>query len=543
MSGKLVNPTRRACLVAIAVGAGWALGMPSAIADTRSETLRYVTGGTVNSLDPTMPGSSRESFALGMSTYDRLVAYGTKDLGGKAVFDIDKLRGELAESFEVSPDGLKIIFHLRPDAKFQDGTPVTAADVKWSLDRAVTANSLAKSQLLTGSMTSPDQFKVIDDHTFEVTLPKPDKLAVPNLGTAFAVIYNSKLAKAHATEDDPWAQKWLKENTAGSGAFVIKTFKPGEQVLADANPTWNRGVGGRGAQFKHLIVQTVPEAATRANLVERGDADIVIDLQPSDAMSLETKGKLKVISTPQYNMVPFIVFNNNIPPFDNVEVRKAIAYALPYEAMFKAAVFGRGTPLWGATWPEGRAPSAQYPIAQPISTDLEKAKQYLARAGLPNGFSTTFSFGVGQATVGEPIAALVKESLAKIGITVDIQKLPDAQMSTMVNDKKLPFFIESNAAWLPRTDYFYRYSYTGKTRWNYSGLDDKEINTLSQDARFEPDDAKYAEMCRELNTRAFELMPVIPLWQQAQDAVMTPSLDGYIYQFHRYVDFRDLRRK
>src|SRR3954449_10274477 len=161
------------------------LAAPAAQAQSRAETLRYVTGATVNTLDPNIPGSTRESFALSMSTYDRLVAFGRKQLNGKWVFDLDKITGELAESYDVSPDGLKLTFRLRKDAKFQDGSPVTAEDVKWSLDRCVTAPILGKAQLLTGSLTSADQFKVIDPLTIEVTLPKPDKLALPNLATVY----------------------------------------------------------------------------------------------------------------------------------------------------------------------------------------------------------------------------------------------------------------------------------------------------------------------------------------------------------------------
>src|SRR5947207_6475013 len=126
---------------------------------SRAETLRYVTGASVNTLDPNVPGTTREAFAVSLSTYDRLVSFGRKQLNGKSVFDLDKITGELAESYDVSPDGLKIIFHLRKDAKFQDGAPVTADDVKWSLDRCVTAPILGKAQLLTGSLTSTDQFK------------------------------------------------------------------------------------------------------------------------------------------------------------------------------------------------------------------------------------------------------------------------------------------------------------------------------------------------------------------------------------------------
>src|SRR5246127_2050628 len=370
-------------------------------AQARAETLRYVTGASVNTLDPNVPGTTREAFAVSLSTYDRLVSFGRKQLNGKWVFDLDKITGEIAESYDVSPDRLKITFHLRKDARFQDGTPVTAEDVKWSLDRAVTAPVLGKAQLLTGSLTSADQFKVIDPLTFEVTLPKPDKLALPNLATVYPIIINSKLAKDHATADDPWAMAWLKENEAGSGAYIVETFKPGEQVIARRNEAWNRGSPDKPAFFKRLIIQSVPEPATRANLVERGDADLVIDLQASDVQALEAKGKLKVISTPQYNAVTFISMNNKIPPFDNVNVRRAIAYALPYDDMFKAALFGRGAPLFGASWAEGRAPGGAYPIPQPVKLDLDKARAYLKEAGMAEGFSTTFSFNVGQASTGE----------------------------------------------------------------------------------------------------------------------------------------------
>jgi peptide/nickel transport system substrate-binding protein len=512
-------------------------------AQTRAETLRYVTGASVNTLDPNVPGSTRESFAVSLSTYDRLVSFGRKQLNGKWVFDLDKITGELAESYDVSPDAMKITFHLRKDAKFQDGSPVTAEDVKWSLDRAVTAPVLGKAQLLTGSMTSADQFKVIDPLTFEVTLPQPDKLALPNLATVYPIIINSKVAKANATADDPWAINWLKEHTAGSGAYIIETFKPGEQVIMKRNEAWNRGTPEKSAFFKRVIVQSVPEPATRANLVERGDADIVVDLQASDVQSLEAKGTLKVISTPQYNSVTFISMNNAIPPFDNVNVRRAIAYALPYDDMFKAALFGRGTPLFGATWADGKPMTGSYPFPQPLKLDLDKAREYLKAAGMPDGFATTFSFNVGQASTAEPMAALVKEALGKIGIKVDIQKMPDAQMSTQINEKKLPFFTEGIVAWLPSTDYFYRNFYTGDQRWNYSSIKNDELTAIAQEARFEPDKVKYDQDGLKLNAIHFAEMPQIPLWQPAQDAVMATSIDGYTYQFHRQVDYRDLSRK
>ncbi len=150
-----VTGSRR--LVSVVAAIAFSLAAGSAQAQTRAETLRYVTGASVNTLEPNIPGSTRESFGLSLSTYDRLVSFGRKQLNGKWVFDLDKITGELAETYDISPDRLKLTFHLRKDAKFQDGTPVTAEDVKWSLDRAVTAPILGKAQLLTGSLTSADE--------------------------------------------------------------------------------------------------------------------------------------------------------------------------------------------------------------------------------------------------------------------------------------------------------------------------------------------------------------------------------------------------
>jgi peptide/nickel transport system substrate-binding protein len=116
-------------------------------------------------------------------------------------------------------------------------------------------------------------------------------------------------------------------------------------------------------------------------------------------------------------------------------------------------------------------------------------------------------------------------------------------MSTQINEKKLPFFTEGIVAWLPSSDYFYRNFYTGNQRWNYSSINNAELTAIAQEARFEPDKARYEEDGKKLNAIHFAEMPQIPLWQPSQDAVMAASLDGYTYQFHRQVDYRDLRRK
>ena len=193
-----------------------------------------------------------------------------------------------------------ITIALRPDATWHDGSPVTAEDIKWSLDRAVSAKSLAPPQLSTGSLTSPDQFKIVDAHTLTVSLDKPDRLALANLCVCYATMINSKLAKQHATAEDPWAMEWMKTNTAASGAYIVESHKPGESTTLRRNEKWT-GADGKLPAFRRIIIQTVPEPATRANLIERGDADLAIDLAASDIPSIEKSAKSKVASIPQTN--------------------------------------------------------------------------------------------------------------------------------------------------------------------------------------------------------------------------------------------------
>jgi peptide/nickel transport system substrate-binding protein len=352
---------------------------------------------------------------------------------------------------------------------------------------------------------------------------------------------NSKLAKQHATADDPWALEWLKSNSAAGGAYIVESFKPGESVIIRRNDAWKGSATGALPFFRRVIIQTVPEPATRANLVEKGDADLSIDLAASDIPTMEKSAKVKVVSVPQTNGFTHISMNTRKAPFDNVKVRQAVAAALPYEDMFKAALFGRGRPLFGADW-SGQPPDSLFPQPMPLKTDLARAKQLLGEAGLPEGFKTSFAFSTGQAATAEPVAALLKESLGKIGIDVEIQKKPDAEFNTMESDKSLGFFTDGATAWLPATYYYFYLYFTRDQRWNFASWKNTDIEQLSAAARFELDKAKYDEDCKKMIEIFAGNVPLIMLWQPNHDAVMAGNIDGYTYQFYRQADFRALKR-
>ena len=532
---------KRRTVLAGASGAAVLSGMPGlASAQSRAQTLRYVTGNTINTLDTTMPGATRESFGLSMNVYDRLFTFGRKRLGEDWTFDPDTIRPELARGYSISPDKKVITVTLREDATWHDGSPVTAEDVKWSLDRAVSAKSLAPPQLSTGSLTRPDQFRITDPHTLTVTLDRPDRLALANLCVPYAIMVNSKLARAHATAEDPWAMEWMKANTAAGGAYIVESHKPGETTIIRRNEKWVGGANGL-AFFRRVIIQTVPEPATRANLLDRGDADLCIDMAASDIATLSHSAKAKVASIPQSNGFTHVTMNTQVAPFDNLKVRQAVAAALPYSDMFKAAIFSHGKTLFDATW-SGQPPGPGFPQPIPNRTDLARAKQLLAEAGMPQGFSTTFAFSSGQSATAQPLAALLKESLGKVGIQVEIQNKPDAEFNTLEADKKMPFYTDAATAWLPYTYYFFYLYFTRDQRWNFAAWNSPEMVTLTEDARYQTDPAKYDADCLRMIELFTEQTPLVMLWQPNQDAVMAKSVQGYTYQFYRQADFRDLRR-
>ncbi|MBO1073456.1 ABC transporter substrate-binding protein [Roseomonas marmotae] len=506
-------------------------------AQSRAESLRVLTEAGPNSFDPIGIGVNRYAIGVHWNAYDRLVRFGTKARpDGTLYYDYFTIEGELAERFEVSEEGTGITFFLRPDATFHDGSPVTAEDVKWSLDRVVSM-PIGRPQFATGSMTSPDQFTVIDAHTIRVTTPRPDRFTLPNLAATFPVIFNSRMARAHATPTDPWASDWLRTHVAGGGAFRLENHQPGQSVMLSRFDDWKSGpLPG----FRRVLWQVVPNAQSRRISLERGDADVAQDLLPQDAVSMAQEGQVKVVGAPMAGAFHFIGMNSQKPPFDKVKVRQAIAHALPYRQMFEAALFRRGQPLFGGR-PDG-ADGTLFPQPLGYDTDPARARALLAEAGFPDGFETSFSFELSLATVAEPVSLLVQEALGRIGIKVTIDKVPGGQMGTLLERKELPFFYESSAAFLSAPDYFFRIFYHGSTRWNFGSYHNEEFRTLVERSRYETDEAAYDADVRRMIALAKQDVPIILLWQPALDTGMQKNVEGYKYLFHRMLDMRTLKR-
>ena len=509
--------------------------VPDRLSD-RADTLRVLSEAGPNAFDPIALGANRNAIQVHWNTYDRLLRFGTRLLpDGTPVSDYFSIEGALAERFELTDGGRVITLHLREGVRFHDGAPVTAADVKWSLDRVV-ASPIGRAQFATGSMTAPEQFLVLDDRTVRITAQRPDRFTLPNLAGTFPVIINSEAARAHATPSDPFASGWLRSNVAGGGPYRLDGYTPGQSVAFSRFEDWACGVQ---PGFRRVLWQVAPAAQTRRALLERGDADLVQDLPPQDVAALSALPGLQVVGAPVPGAFQFIGMNTKAPPFDDVRVRQAVGYALPYQAMFEAALFARGRPLFGPV--PGQAESA---FPQPLGyvTDPARARALLVEAGHAHGFPATLTFELSLATVAEPAALLVQEALGRVGIRLQIEKVPAGQMGALLDRKSVPLFFEGSIAFFNDPDYFFRVFYDGPTRWNFGSYDNPEMAALVAQTRFETDAAQYAAQVQRMIALARRDVPILPLWQPSLDVGMLRTVSGYACQFHRQLDFRTLRR-
>lgn len=508
----------------------------SALAATPKDTLVIVSEQGPNGLDTMVPTANDHSRMVVWQVYDRLVSHGEKKLSdGTVSYDAKVMTPELAERWDISPDNKVYTFYLRKDATFHDGTPVTAKDVKWSFDRALAAGGFPAVQMAASSFDSPGRFSVVDDHTFRITLDKPNKLVMPNLTVPVPVIINSTLARKNATADDPWAFEWVQRNDAGGGAYKIESWTPGQQTIFARFDAWK---SGPMPKLKKVIYRQIASAGTRRALIEKGDVDISVGLPPKDYADLAKLGKIKIIGVPVQNDLVFVDMNTKIKPFDNPKVREAISYAIPYKEILATALYGRGVLMADGKKPYG----AGWPVPITHVTDLAKAKALLAEAGLPNGFKTTLSYDLGEATVREPTAILIQESLKKIGVELTLEKVPGSNWFAQMASKSMPMVIAEFYGWLDFPEYFFFWNFDGKNNavFNTANYTNAALDVQIETARFAADDKVYKEALTSMVGIVMAELPRVPLYTRFADYAMQPNVKGFEYWFHTHPDFRKL---
>jgi peptide/nickel transport system substrate-binding protein len=431
----------------------------------------------------------------------QLVANDSGELIGQSTFE-----GAVAESYEVSDDGTVFTFHIRPDAMFADGAPITAQDYHYTIDRALNGTGYIGLLAPFMALESIDQVEVVDDQTLVVTTSRPAALTETILAFQVFGAYSQATAEANATADDPWADTWHSTNSNSSGPYSITTWESGVQYVFEPNPNYWRGADW--FQNSGVVFRVVPDASTREQLIRAGDVDVALGLPYSSLADLDADPNIVVHSIPT-TRIYYLGMNVNSPPFDNQQVRQAVSMAIPYDAIVENVIYGYGS-----------QPTSPIPEGMEGHTDefwtygdatVEEATALLAEAGFPDGFDIELTVPQeDQARVDA--ATWVQSGLAEIGVNVTINAVPTAEFSELINSHELPFFIQEWYSW--GNDPFYQLTWNFKCGAfpNFVNYCNEDLDALIDAGTFSRDPAERADLAA-----------------QAQELLVNEAVWAYLY--------------
>lgn len=360
--------------------------------------LKYASSANITTWDPIASFSTEAAYMANM--YEQLLRVNPPGSS-------EPYTPLLAESWEKSNDGLVWTFHLRPNVKFHDGEPMNA-------DAVVKSIMLAKEKAGASFIWLPlSTVEAVDDLTVKFTLSYAQPLELI-VGSEYAAYIVSPKALDAAAADENY---WSAGVDAGTGPYMIESYAADQELVLTQFPDyWG---GWQAGQYEKVLVQFVPEATTRQQMMESGDADIVTTIPGDSYASFQNNPDYTVTIEPAlFNYTAF--FNTMRPPLDDPKVRQALSYAVPYEDIINIGASGRGTQS------RGTAPNGVFPYSTDVKQytyDLEKAKTLLKEAGHEGGgFSLKLTYASENA-VEEAFAPLIKDSFAQIGVDVSIEPM------------------------------------------------------------------------------------------------------------------------
>ena len=413
------------------------------------------------------------------------------------------------ESWGVSEDGLTWTFRIRPGNMSYYGNEFTTEDIKWSHERIFGNNFIMMFFWGVGGLGDLESsFKIIDKYTYTLTTEKPNPVLNAIMRIDPYMRFDATEAKKHATADDPWANEWIRTHgTSGFGPWVIDEWVPGDRVTLLANPNY---VGGK-PKIDKLILVVIPESANRLAAIKDGTIDLAIDLSPEQILSLEGAEGVRTIALP-LTMHTWGVMNNSRAPFDNKLVRQAMNFAMPKEAICDTAYLGFAKP-WRAALPEV-FPAATGPEEFPYSFDLDKAKALLDEAGYSDGFEMELIYD-SSFQPWETAATMIRTTLAKIGVTVNIRSMPAGPFTSAVNGKEFHFALWHDMPILSDPNYGMNLSYKTGAFVNYAGYSNPEVDSMLEEGMSILDTTERLAHHRDIQRIVLDDAPIVFAWNES----------------------------
>ncbi|HEY9292357.1 MAG TPA: ABC transporter substrate-binding protein [Microlunatus sp.] len=454
-----------------------------------------------SSLVPTVPTDNASIWVI-EEVYDTLLV---PSADGKSV------EPSLATSWKQSADKLSWTFNLRKDVKFSNGRPMTAADVKFSLEQASKPD--APFAFINEVI---DQVSTPDDHTVVIKTKTPWS----PLPADMALYANSVVPKDYAG----MTAKQFAAKPVGTGPFKLDHWTKGQEVKLVKNPDYwkpNR------PYLNSVTFTVVTDSNTRATQVQSGQAQINEFPAYSSIQGIEGQTGVKVGKF-QSSRTDYFTMNNQKAPFNDPHVRKAIAHAIDRNALIKTVLFGNGKPatsyLTPALW-------AHDDSIKPPAFDLQAAKAELAQSSVPGGFTTTLTIGSGDADSASA-GQLVQNELSKIGITVKIKTLDPSAESEARHAGNYDMGFTYCTTDIIDPDEIIRFAglYDGGSHAEYSFYRNAKLDKLAGQASSITDQAKRQQYYDQIQQQVNDDTPHIPLYY-------TPAVYSYSDKVH---DFKPL---
>jgi peptide/nickel transport system substrate-binding protein len=451
----------------------------AAMAET---TIRMATPYKATVLDPTKSAAAGEIELFGQ-LYARLLR---RNADGQ-------LEPGLAESWEISDDGKNFVFHLR-DAKFSDGSPLTAADVAFSLNRA-----RGEGSAYPAPFSAIESVEATDAKTVSVKLKTP---AAPFLG--YMEIFNAGVV-SKADVEARGADKAFTETPVASGPFMVKEWKPNDRLILARNPHYWR-TGHPKVDQVELI--EVADTNTRVAMLQGGEVEVARDAPFAQIEELNASDDIDVPLDPS-TVIYMTLLNHARAPFDDLRVRQAAAHALDVAALTKAVTHGHATPA-NTTLPKALLfHHADYPG---IPFDVAKAKALLGEAGTPEGEAVILV--TAGSVVGEQLAALIQAQWAAIGLKSKIEKVDVG----LWWDRVTAGDYDAAATWwyneTEDPDLAARWALCGAcgNKSFYTNYNNDTVNKLTEQALSELDPEKRKELYFEMQEITTQEVSQIPLY-------------------------------
>ena len=472
-------------------------------------------------MDPAVAGDE-ESFQNIFTVYDQLV---TRD-------DDLNIKPLLATSWEMSEDYKTYTFHLRKGVKFHDGTPFNAEAVKFSFDRMTNLGKFASGAW--NKISDKNSVEVVDEYTVRFHLTKPYPTWIPgdlsiNPGNS---IMSPTYVKAHATSDDPYAEKWMAYNECGTGPFKLVSWAKGQKIVFEKNTDYfggDEGISGRGIpHVDKLIFQVFKDSSTGRLWLEKGDIDLVEKLLFDDFAALEKNSNIKIYENIPAGIV-YLTFDVSKPPFNDENVRKAMAYAINYQELIDYVERGHGR------LPRGMINEGAYgynPERFQYSYDLEKAKEFMAKSNYPDGFTTKLLFSPDRRVTFPTGAVYIQDYLKKIGINVLPESLAFPTQLAICSKGDygialrdwLPFYPDAQGT----IGWFYNQA-CDNTGWVCSFWDNKEAMNNMVVAETLPNVPERYKLYDETDELAISQAIYVPLYQVAVQVAARDNIKNFIW--------------